>query len=65
MNHPIIKLRRGTAAQWAASQPQPGGEVLKLGEPGYEKDTGKLKIGDGSTPWNSLPYLNGGASISP
>ena len=56
-NHCILRLRRGTASEWAASEPQPGGEVLKLGEPGWEKDTGKLKIGDGVTPWNSLPYL--------
>ena len=60
MSHAFIKLRRGTAAEWAASQPQPGGEVLKLGEPGYEKDTRKLKIGDGVTPWNSLPYFSDG-----
>ena len=65
LKHSIIKLRRGTAAEWSASQPQPGGEVLKLGEPGYEKDTRKLKIGDGITPWNSLPYFNGGATIDP
>ena len=58
--HNIIKLRRGTAAEWAASEPQPGGEVLKLGEPGFEKDTFKLKIGDGETSWNSLPYIAGG-----
>lgn len=58
--HNIIKLRRGTAAEWAASEPQPGGEVLKLGEPAYEKDTKKLKIGDGTTPWNSLPYIGDG-----
>lgn len=58
-----IKLRRGTAAEWAASEPQPGGEVLRLGEPGYEKDTRKLKIGDGVTPWNSLAYINSGAAV--
>lgn len=61
--HDIIKFRRGTAAEWAASQPQPGGEVLKLGEPGYEKDTGKLKIGDGVTPWNSLDYIAAGIIV--
>lgn len=61
----IIKFRRGTAAEWAASEPQPGGEVLRLGEPGWEKDTGKLKIGDGVTSWNSLPYLTeaGGGDV--
>lgn len=63
--HGIIKFRRGTAAEWVASQPQPGGEVLRLGEPGYEKDTGRLKIGDGITPWNSLAYFNDGAPIDP
>jgi hypothetical protein len=52
-----IRLRRGTASEWIASLPQPDGEVLKLGEPGYEKDTGKLKIGDGVNGWNNLAYL--------
>ena len=63
--HDIIRIRRGTASEWSNSLPQPGGEVLKLGEPGYEKDTGKLKIGDGVTPWNSLAYFNNGAPIDP
>jgi hypothetical protein len=49
----IIKVRRGTAAEWLASN-----EVLLLGEPGFEKDTKKLKIGDGITPWNDLQYIN-------
>lgn len=55
--HIIIKLRRGTSAEWSASEPQPNGEVLQLGEPGFETDTGKLKIGDGVTGWNNLAYL--------
>lgn len=64
-SHVNIRLRRGTAAEWAASAPQPGGEVLKLGEPGYETDTKKLKIGDGTTPWNSLGYIMGGPGGGP
>lgn len=60
MSHAFIKLRRGTAAEWSASQPQPDGEILKLGEPGYEKDTRRLKIGDGVTGWNNLPYFADG-----
>ncbi len=47
----IIKLRRGTAAAWTGANP-----TLAAGEPGYETDTGKIKIGDGSTAWNSLAY---------
>jgi len=46
-----IQLRRGTAAQAASDNP-----TLLSGEVGVETDTGKFKIGDGSTAWNSLPY---------
>lgn len=46
-----IQLRRNTAAGAAASNP-----TLAQGEPGLETDTGYVKIGDGTTPWNSLPY---------
>ena len=55
--HNVIKLRRGTAAEW-----QTANELLQLGEPGYEKDTNKLKIGDGVTLWNDLDYVAGGSS---
>ncbi|MDI1290666.1 MAG: hypothetical protein PSX37_12045 [bacterium] len=41
----------GTAAEWTTANP-----TLSSGEPGYEKDTHKVKIGDGATPWVSLPY---------
>lgn len=47
-----ILLRRDTAANWIAINP-----ILGDGEQGYEKDTGKMKIGDGVTPWNALPYF--------
>lgn len=56
-----LRLRRGTAAQWADANP-----VLRLGEQGYETDSGQLvsgklylnfKIGDGETVWNDLPYI--------
>lgn len=46
-----IQVRRDTAANWTAANP-----VLLRGELGYEYDTVKLKIGDGSTAWNSLAY---------
>lgn len=50
-----IQIRRNTAAAAAASNP-----VLALGEPGYETDTGVLKIGDGITAWNDLPAITEG-----
>lgn len=47
-----IQFRRGTAAEWTAAN-----RVLLEGEVGYETDTQKFKIGDGSTAWNALgPY---------
>ena len=47
----IIQLRRDTAANWTSANP-----TLANGEQGYETDTGKMKIGDGSTAWASLSY---------
>lgn len=32
--------------------------VLRLGEPGYETDTGLLKIGDGVLRYSVLPYFD-------
>jgi hypothetical protein len=50
-----IQIRRGTAAQWTSANP-----VLSAGELGFETDTGLLKGGNGSTAWNSLPYVGAG-----
>ena len=46
-----IQFRRGTAAEWAAAN-----ALLAAGELGFETDTRKFKIGDGSTLWNALAY---------
>lgn len=43
--------KRATAAAWTAAN-----TVLADGEPGYEKDTGKFKIGNGVSGWNARPY---------
>lgn len=55
-----VRFRRGTASEWSTKNP-----TLKQGEPGFESDTGKLKIGNGSTAWNALPYLSGSGSSTP
>jgi hypothetical protein len=52
-----IQLRRGLASQWTSTI------VLSAGEPGYETDTGKFKIGDGITQWGSLPYAAPDSSV--
>jgi len=48
-----IQHRRATKARWSEVN-----EVLYIGERGYEIGTGREKVGDGVTPWNSLPYLD-------
>lgn len=42
---------QGTAAEWTQANP-----VLQLGWIGYESDTGRVKIGDGISDWNTLEY---------
>lgn len=55
-----FKVRRGTSEAWQRVNP-----ILAYGEPGFEKDTNKLKIGNGQKHWNELPYLNNDFEISP
>lgn len=47
-----IQLKRGKASSWLVLDP-----VLTAGEPGFEIDTGKLKIGNGIDNWTNLSYL--------
>lgn len=54
-----VQVRRGTASQWTSANP-----TLASGEWGFETDTLKTKIGNGSTAWNSLAYATGSVSIS-
>lgn len=51
-----IQIRRDTAANWTATNP-----VLAAGELGFETNTGKFKIGDGTTAWAALSYAGGGS----
>lgn len=48
-----IKLRRGSSIYFSTTNP-----ILSDGEPALEIDTGKIKYGDGTTGWNSLPYFS-------
>ena len=45
-------FKRGKAASWTKQN-----ILLGPGEPGFELDTGKLKIGNGVDKWNDLPYI--------
>ena len=54
-----IQMRRDSNADYITNNP-----ILDNGEIGYETDTRLLKIGNGTTAWNSLPYFTGGASTA-
>jgi len=47
-----MQQRRGTAAQWTSANP-----ILAAGEIGFETDTGKFKMGNGSSAWSALSYF--------
>jgi hypothetical protein len=54
-----IQVRRDTAATWTSTNP-----TLAAGEIGFETDTGKFKIGTGSTAWTSLLYATDASDIT-
>lgn len=54
-----IQTRRGTAASWTSTNP-----TLAAGEIGFETDTGKFKIGNGSTAWAALAYSAGATAVT-
>lgn len=56
---PKIQLRHDTSTNWATYNP-----VLLAGEVGVETDTNKMKIGDGTTAYNSLDYFVGDIDLS-
>lgn len=54
-----IKLRRDTSSNFTTANP-----ILGSGEPAYETDTKKLKIGDGTTAYTQLEYFSAGGGGS-
>ncbi len=53
----IFQTKRDTAANWTSNDP-----TMADGEMGFESDTNRFKIGDGSTAWISLDYIFARAS---
>ena len=53
-----MQQRRGTATQWTTSNP-----VLNAAEIGWESDTNKFKIGDGTNNWSTLTYFVDAADV--
>lgn len=53
-----INLRKGTSTEWSTANP-----ILNDGEPGYDRTTNTLKIGNGISAWNSLSAIGGSGGI--
>ena len=54
-----IQLRRDTSANWTSANP-----TLFSGEIGFETNTGKFKIGNGSSVWSALDYFLDSSDLS-
>lgn len=50
----MIQIKRGTTKKLRQVNP-----VLASGQPGYDKNKHKIKIGDGKTSWKNLHYASG------
>jgi hypothetical protein len=60
-----MQQRRGTAAQWISTN-SGNGPILNAGEIGYETDTNKFKIGDGTNHWINLDYfIDASSTVNP
>jgi hypothetical protein len=60
-----MQQRRGTAAQWVSTN-SGNGPILNAGEIGYETDTNKFKIGDGTNHWINLDYfIDASSTVNP
>lgn len=53
-----LQIRRDTSSNWNNFNP-----TLAAGELGYETDTRKLKVGNGSSNWATLSYITRGVSF--
>ena len=51
---PTARTEQHPAEVWRLANPVLGDQII-----GYESDTHRGKIGDGTTPWRSLAYING------
>lgn len=49
----LIQLRKGSSSEWGTVNP-----ILASGEPGYDTTNNTIKIGDGTSPWNTLSTLS-------
>ena len=48
----IVQVKRASSSYWSTHDP-----ILRAGEHGFERNTGKFKIGNGVSRWSQLPYF--------
>ena len=48
-----IRVRRGQSSEWQTNNP-----ALDQGEIGMDLTAKRMKVGDGFTSWNDLPYID-------
>ena len=56
----VIKHRSDTAANWSSVNP-----TLSVGEIGFDTTNNRFKMGDGTNPWNALPYQSQTGTTGP
>ena len=64
----IVQLRRGTKEEWAAYQArEPEESIPRAGElvVEYDNNIPRLKIGNGKTPYDQLPYMSVDSFVLP
>lgn len=49
----LIQVRRDTETNWSTYNP-----ILAAGEIAFSTDQNKIKVGNGTSNWSSLPYIN-------
>jgi len=54
-----VQLRRDYALNWTSANP-----ILDQGEPGIEVCSGRMKVGNGTSPWSCLGYMSPGSQGS-
>ena len=52
----MIKFRRGSTESWRDPKKA---VILESGQPGFDKNKNKIKVGDGEKSWSELPYASG------
>ena len=54
----VIQIRSDTSFNWQTINP-----ILEVGEMGFDSDQYSIKVGDGKTKWNDLPFIKSSSDL--